>query len=140
MLSGGVIPPNRSLDCVDDDLAEHEHLVWLREPLATGQLKAGLVTSLGFGHVAGLIAIVNPQAFHATLSGEERDTYAARAQSRVIEGRMRLVQAMYGGPALYERPDRRLGAEGVRNREAAMLLDPQARLGAGDIYQSASSQ
>ncbi len=140
VLTGGVVPPNRSLDCVMDDLAEHEHLVWLREPLATGQLKAGLVTSLGFGHVAGLIALVNPQAFLATLTGQERDSYAARAQARTIEGRMRLVRAMYGGPSLYERPDRRLGSEGVRAREAAMLLDPQARLGEGDLYQSVSCQ
>ncbi|MDR7086477.1 fatty acid synthase [Aeromicrobium panaciterrae] len=140
VLTGGVVPPNRSLDCVMDDLAEHEHLVWLREPLATGQLKAGLVTSLGFGHVAGLIALVNPQAFLATLTAEERDSYATRAEARTIGGRMRLVRAMYGGPSLYERPDRRLGSEGVRAREAAMLLDPQARLGEGDIYQSVSCQ
>ncbi len=53
---------------------------------------------------------------------------------------MRLVRAMYGGPSLYERPDRRLGSEGVRAREAAMLLDPQARLGEGDMYQSVSCQ
>ena len=140
VLTGGVVPPNRSLDCVMDDLAEHEHLVWLRRPLATGQLKAGLVTSLGFGHVAGLIALVHPQAFLATLTAEERDSYAARAEARTIEGRMRLVRAMYGGPSLYERPDRRLGSEGVRAREAAMLLDPQARLGEGDMYQSVSCQ
>ncbi|MEJ7635896.1 fatty acid synthase subunit beta domain-containing protein [Aeromicrobium sp.] len=141
VLSGGVIPPNRSLDCVDDDLAEHEHLVWLRKPLETGQLKAGLVTSLGFGHVAGLLAIVHPQAFLATLSGEERDSYAGRAQARVIEGRMRLVRAMYGGPSLYERPaDRRLGSEGVRKREAGLLLDPQARLGEDDVYYGLSCQ
>ncbi|WP_344766658.1 fatty acid synthase subunit beta domain-containing protein [Aeromicrobium panaciterrae] len=140
VLTGGVVPPNRSLDCVMDDLAEHEHLVWLREPLATGQLKAGLVTSLGFGHVAGLIALVHPQAFLATLTDEERASYEERAQTRTIEGRMRIVRAMYGGPSLYERPDRRLGSEGVRAREAAMLLDPQARLGEGDMYQSVSCQ
>lgn len=139
VLSGGVVPPNRSLDCVDDDLAEHEHLVWLRRPLETGQLKAGLVTSLGFGHVAGLLALVHPQAFLATLSGEERDSYSARAEARVIEGRMRLVRAMYGGRPLYERPvDRRLGSEGVRKREAGLLLDPQARLGEDDVYFGAS--
>ncbi|WP_456698395.1 fatty acid synthase subunit beta domain-containing protein [Aeromicrobium sp. P5_D10] len=135
VLSGGVIPPNRSLDCVMDDLAEHEHLVWLRQPLATGALKAGLVTSLGFGHVAGLLAIVHPQAFLATLSAADRDAYAQRAQARSIEGRMRIVRAMYGGPSLYERPaDRRLGSEGVRTREAGMLLDPQARLGEDGAY------
>lgn len=135
VLSGGVIPPNRSLDCVMDDLAEHEHLVWLRQPLATGALKAGLVTSLGFGHVAGLLAIVHPQAFLATLPAADRDAYAQRAQARSIEGRMRIVEAMYGGRSLYERPaDRRLGSEGVRTREAGMLLDPQARLGEDGAY------
>ena len=141
VLSGGVIPPNRSLDCVMDDLAEHEHLVWLREPLATGAMKAGLVTSLGFGHVAGLLAIVHPQGFLATLPADQRDAYLARAEARVIEGRMRLVRAMYGGASLYERPaDRRLGSAGVRTREAGMLLDPAARLGEDGAYFGAACE
>jgi fatty acid synthase len=141
VLTGGVVPPNRSLDCVMDDLAEHEHLVWLREPLATGQLKAGLVTSLGFGHVAGLLAIVHPQGFVATLSDDERDAYLARAEERLIEGRMRLVRAMYGGDPLYSRPsDRRLGTDGVRTREAGMLLDPAARLGDDGAYFGAACE
>ena len=70
MLRDGVIPPNRSLDCVDDELATSAHFVWPRETLRLGEqfpLKAGLVTSLGFGHVSGLIALVHPQAFLATL-------------------------------------------------------------------------
>ncbi|MET1036904.1 MAG: beta-ketoacyl synthase N-terminal-like domain-containing protein, partial [Aeromicrobium sp.] len=141
VLSGGVVPPNRSLDCVMDDLAEHEHLVWLRRPLATGQLKAGLVTSLGFGHVAGLLAIVHPQGFVATLSDDERDAYLERAEARAIEGRMRVVRAMYGGAPLYERPsDRRLGSDGVRRREAGMLLDPEARLGEDGAYFGAACE
>jgi fatty acid synthase len=141
VLAGGVIPPNRSLDCVMDELAEHEHLVWLRQPLATGQLKAGLVTSLGFGHVAGLLAIVHPQGFIATLSDDERDDYLERAQARTIEGRMRIVRAMYGGAPLYERPsDRRLGSDGIRRREAGMLLDPDARLGEDGAYFGAACE
>ena len=71
MLRDGVIPPNRSLDCVDDELAELRHFVWARETLRLGEkfpLKAGLVTSLGFGHVSGLVALVHPQAFLAALS------------------------------------------------------------------------
>lgn len=136
VLSAGVVPPNRSLDCVMDDLAEHEHLVWLREPLATGPLKAGLVTSLGFGHVAGLLAVVHPQAFVEALPAEERAAYLDRAEQRQIEGRMRLTEAMYGGSPLYRRPaGRRLGDAGAREREAAMLIDPEARLGADGVYQ-----
>ena len=41
VLAGGVVPPNRSLDCVLDDLAEHEHLVWLREPLRDRSAQGG---------------------------------------------------------------------------------------------------
>jgi fatty acid synthase len=70
ILRDGVIPPNRSLDCVDDELAGSAHFVWVRDTLRLDgklPLKAGLVTSLGFGHVSGLVALVHPQAFLATL-------------------------------------------------------------------------
>ncbi len=132
VLESGVLPPNRSLDCVDDVLAEHEHLVWLRRPLAAGGLKAGLVTSLGFGHVAGLIALAHPAAFLAAVPADQREDYLARAQARRVAGRVRLVEAMHGGAPAYRRPaDRRLGDAGVREREAGLLLDPQARLDDG---------
>src|SRR6476646_7827749 len=81
VLRDGVIPPNRSLDCVDDELSNAEHFVWVREPLRMGEkfpLKAGLVTSLGFGHVSGLIAVVHPEAFLAALDSEQRQDYKAR--------------------------------------------------------------
>jgi len=139
VLGGGVIPPNRSLDCVDDVLAENDHLVWLRKPLVHGGLKAGLLTSLGFGHVSGLIAVVHPQAFLEALPADERESYQARSRQRAIDGRMRLAQAMCGGSSMYERPaDRRLGDKGVRAREAAMLLDPEARLSADGVYEMTS--
>jgi len=121
---------------VDDVLDENPHLVWLREPLtAPAPLRAGLVTSLGFGHVAALVALAHPAAFLATLGAEERAEYERAARAREISGRLRLVHAMYGGPAPYQRPvGRRLGDSGVREREAAILLDPQARLGADGTY------
>ena len=81
ILRDGVIPPNRSLDCVDDELAGAAHLVWLRDTLRLGEkfpLKAGLVTSLGFGHVSGLVALVHPQAFLAALDPEQRQAYKER--------------------------------------------------------------
>ncbi|HSS24879.1 MAG TPA: beta-ketoacyl synthase N-terminal-like domain-containing protein, partial [Mycobacterium sp.] len=85
MLRDGVIPPNRSLDCVDDEMASSAHFVWPRETLRLGgkfALKAGLVTSLGFGHVSGLIALVHPQAFLAALDSEQRESYVTRAAAR----------------------------------------------------------
>ncbi len=139
MLRDGVIPPNRSLDCVDDELAGAAHLVWLRDTLRLGDkfpLKAGLVTSLGFGHVSGLVALVHPQAFLAALDPEVRQDYKERADARVLAGQLRLASAIAGGRPMYEKPaDRRFSSESPEKRqEAEMLLDPASRLGDDDVY------
>lgn len=139
ILRDGVIPPNRSLDCVDDELASAAHFVWPRRTLQVGgrlPLKAGLLTSLGFGHVSGLVALVHPQAFLAALSPDERTAYTEQAQARVLAGQRRLASAMAGGRPLYERPaDRRFDHDGSEKaHEAAMLLDPASRLDAGGHY------
>lgn len=144
VLEQGVIPPNRSLDCVDEKMAQYPHLVWLREALQVGDrfpLKAGLVTSLGFGHVSGLVAIVHPQAFvEAIADAEQREAYQRKAEERQLAGRQRFAEAMCGGAPLYERPaDRRLGGDGTpakqsRQLEADVLLSPAARLNSDAVY------
>ena len=145
VLAQGVVPPNRSLDCVDEKMAEFEHLVWPRTPIRFGEqlpLKAGLLTSLGFGHVSGLIAVVHPQAFVEAIPAERREAYLAKAAERTVAGKRRLVDAMTGGASLYQRPaDRRLGGDHVpaaatRQLEADMLLSAEARLGDDDVYRS----
>ncbi|MGA7131413.1 MAG: beta-ketoacyl synthase N-terminal-like domain-containing protein, partial [Mycobacterium sp.] len=139
ILRDGVIPPNRSLDCVDDELASSSHFVWVRDTLRLGgkfPLKAGLVTSLGFGHVSGLVALVHPQAYLATLDLEQRADYQRRADARLLAGQRRLASAIAGGRPMYERPaDRRFDHEvSEKRQEAAMLLDEHARLGEDDVY------
>jgi fatty acid synthase, bacteria type len=139
ILRDGVIPPNRSLDCVDDELAGSAHFVWVRDTLRLEDkfpLKAGLVTSLGFGHVSGLVALVHPQAFLAALDAGQRAEYQRRADARLLAGQRRLASAIAGGRPMYERPaDRRFDHEvSEKRQEAAMLLDAEARLGDGDLY------
>ncbi|MFI8694217.1 fatty acid synthase subunit beta domain-containing protein [Dietzia maris] len=150
MLRSGTLPPNRALDCVDDVLDRHRHLVWLRETLQLGgdlPLKAGLLTSLGFGHVSGLIAVAHPEAFHRAVAAEYGQDESERIREaglrRERSGARRLTDAIYGGEALYARPEaRRLGegsADEVKEREAAVLLDPAARLDADGILAAAGS-
>jgi fatty acid synthase len=139
ILRDGVVPPNRSLDCVDEELAVSGHFVWPRQTLHLGErfpIKAGLLTSLGFGHVSGLVALVHPQAFLATLDEAQREDYRTRAEARVLAGQRRLASAMTGGRPLYERPaDRRFDHDlPEKPQEAAMLLDPTARLGSDGTY------
>ncbi|WIM67244.1 DUF1729 domain-containing protein [Corynebacterium breve] len=129
VLRSGMIPANRSLDCVDPALREDSHMVWLRSPLAC-EAKAGLVTSLGFGHVSALVAVVHPEAFVAALrsAGLDADRWLAESSVRETAGLARINDAIHGGPAPYERPaDRNLG-HGGKELEAAVLLDDSARL------------
>nr|WP_245541589.1 type I polyketide synthase [Smaragdicoccus niigatensis] len=132
-LRSGIVPPNRSLDCVDDEMAKFEHLVWARKSLVfENGLKAGLVTSLGFGHVSGLVCVAHPQAFIESIPEGKRAEYLAAAQAREIAGRVRISSAMHGGDALYERPaDRRVAS---RDDEGALLLSNDARLGEDGVY------
>jgi fatty acid synthase len=143
MLRDGVIPPNRSLDCVDDELAGSAHFVWVRDTLRMGgkfPLKAGMLTSLGFGHVSGLVALVHPQAFIASLDPDQREDYQQRADGRLLSGQRRLASAIAGGAPMYERPaDRRFDHDSPEKpQEAAMLLNPAARLGDGDAYEASA--
>ena len=98
-------------------------------------LKAGLLTSLGFGHVSGLIAVVHPEAFVATLDESERATYREQAATRLRDGQQRLLQAMCGGEPAYQRPaDRRMGDGDEHTVEAGLLLDPESRLDVAGAY------
>lgn len=140
VLRSGVLPANRSLDCVDPELAKHGRLVWPTAPIEMGDalpMKAGFVTSLGFGHVSALVAIVHPEAFHAAVAAENgaeaADEWRTTADEREAAGQRRIDEAIYGGEALYERPEgRRLGDGGAYGDTAALekavILNPDARL------------
>ena len=141
----GVLPGNKSLDCVDEALAKNPWLVWLKQPLAVGPVKAALVTSLGFGHVSSFLALAHPGAFEAAVAGalgdEARAAWRERALARLEEGAHDLEAGMLGrGDLFTPAPDRRLPEEGgqvAKEAEAAMLLDPEARLGADGRYAKA---
>lgn len=135
VLRDGVLPPNRSLDCVDPELAKHPHLVWPRRPLRPGPLKVGLVTSLGFGHVAGLLAIAHPEVFVQSLPADQRNAYLEAARQRQVEGAMTTTRVMLGEPGFVKTTDRRLGKENRKELEAGLLLDPDARLSEAGRFQ-----
>ena len=148
ILATGVAPGNASLDVVDAPLAEDAFWVWPRTPIRLagrdgGPVRAGLLTSLGFGHVSGLIAVVHPGAFESALrrSGGQGavDEWLERANRRLAEGTRRRRAGMIGRAPLFEPVEgRRLGERAAgrdpHEVEAAMLLDPDARLGADGVY------
>lgn len=140
------IPANRSLDCLDPDMAQWMPLLWLRKPLdvSASPVRAGVLTSLGFGHIAAIVVLAHPGAFEAALLAERGEAALAqwreRAQARLEEGRRHLDEAMIGRAQLFVPIEgRRLPADRTHEAEVALLLDPSARLGADGTYAGAEN-
>lgn len=145
----GVIPGNPNLDCVDPAMAQFEQIGFTDTALRPGPdaLDAGLLTSLGFGHVSGIVLLLHPRHFLAQVPQDQRDAYLREAKARAARESDSLTAAMTGATALYQRrAERRLeGADGSATqhaREIAMLTDPDARfdVALGQLVSKANSE
>lgn len=137
------LPANRALDCVDPEMAIAPGFVWLREPITLPKaVKAGLLTSLGFGHISAIVALVHPAAFGQAIVQqfgiEAADRWISRATERLRAGARRFEAGMLGHSALFEPiADRRFAkdASNAKDVEAKMLLDTEGRLSASGIFE-----
>ena len=140
MMASGVVPGNRNLESADPLLRDGAFLTLGDRPIVRAPqepIRAGLVTSLGFGHVSALLAIAHPDTFLAAVPAERREEYLRRAGRRRAEGVQQRLRTQLGRPAAVRRADRRLGTAdpaAAREAEAALLTDPTARLRDDGVY------
>ncbi len=126
VFASGIVPGNRNLVSVDPRVAPGPLVVDHRSLARHEPVRAGLLTSLGFGHVSAVVALAHPDVFVAAIPQAQRADYLARAHARRISGaRLRLAAQHGGPPVLIRRTDRRLGegtAEDRRAREVELLV------------------
>ena len=108
--------------------------------MPAGTIKAGLVTSLGFGHVSALMLILHPAAFEAALDAKALGEWRVAVSERAERARREREAVLTGAAkAFVKRTDRRFHAEdnsdAQADEEAAMLLDPNARLGTQERFE-----
>ena len=104
-------------------------------------LRAGLLTSLGFGHVNAGLLVLNSGAFEAALTAEQLTDYQERAAQREHHINYRWEAVKMGKSDAFKRAQHRRfiakdGTKAQSEEESAMLLNPEARLFNG-LYQSA---
>jgi fatty acid synthase len=133
VLETAQIPGNRNLHCVDPALRTHDHLMYTDRTLTLPETpRAGLLTSLGFGHVGALLCIAHPDVWLEKVPTDRRGAWAQSATDRLERARRDQWACMLGERQLYtKRNDRRL-PEGMD--EADLLVDPRMRLGADGQY------
>jgi fatty acid synthase len=144
ILESGQVPGNRNLECLDETHRNHLALAYGHRSINAGEpLRAGLLTSLGFGHVSAVVCCAAAGTFYAAVRANGGDAaldeYLARSRRRRIDGGLRRLAQRFGGQPTYaKRVDRRLrGAEGSPERraaEASLLTDADARLGSDGLY------
>ena len=97
--------------------------------VADGELGAALVTSLGFGHINGIVLLLHPEHFWSVIPANDRARYAAAMQARTARASQRLQAWLSGGTPLFQqRKHRPFTSE---SHEAAVLMNPDARLPLG---------
>ena len=138
VFANSTVPGNKSLDCLDPEFASDSFLVWPRKPIEVGTVKAALLTSLGFGHVSAIVALVHPGAFEqavANASGQEAARqWRERASERLAAGHRQFHKGMIGHAPLFEEAEGRRFDGDAHEQEAAMLLDLDSRLGENGVY------
>ena len=141
-LAAGVVPGNRNLQCVDESMRRYAHLGFTDATLRPGPalpMRAGLLTSLGFGHVGAIGLVLHADAFHAAVPAADREAYR-QARDRRLGQQTREGAAILLGErtAFDKRSQRRFaaadGTDAQAEAEAGLLLDPQRRLGADGLY------
>ncbi|KAI7955320.1 hypothetical protein MJO28_005720 [Puccinia striiformis f. sp. tritici] len=77
-IQDGMIPGNRNADNIGPELQEFEFLVYPSKSIQTDGIKAGLLTSFGFGQVGGQVLVVHPDYLLAAIDPAEYDAYKAK--------------------------------------------------------------
>lgn len=144
-LEAGTIPGNRNLDCLDPAMEKYSHLAFTDAPIKAGkgQLKAGLATSLGFGHVGAIVLVLSREVFESLVPTETRDTWQAAVDARLEAARRARADVLLGRKPAYEKRSHRRfeaadGTEAQQLEEIHLLTHADARLDGHSFRYSAS--
>jgi fatty acid synthase len=132
----GMVPGNRNVEDIEAATPADCHLSFSDKPLRLGAsngIKAGLLTSLGFGHVSGIVLLMHPEVLFAKLSATQQATFKREAAHREQVCERRWSRVLLGMEQAYEKRSHRRfaspdGSAAQTAEESAMLLAPSARL------------
>ncbi|KDQ57051.1 hypothetical protein JAAARDRAFT_35647 [Jaapia argillacea MUCL 33604] len=80
----GVVPGNRNNDNVDPAFKEYQLLMFPSKSIHTDGIRAGVMSSFGFGQVGGVALILNPRYLFGALEPSVYESYKARNRSRAL--------------------------------------------------------
>ncbi|KAI6168120.1 hypothetical protein EDD17DRAFT_746406 [Pisolithus thermaeus] len=119
----GIIPGNRNSDNVDARFEAHHNLMFPSRSIHTDGIRAGVMSSFGFGQVGGTAVVVHPRYLFAALEPSAYESYRIRNRSRAQEA-YKVMTEMMTTNSLVRIKD---GPPYSPELERAVLLNPLAR-------------
>ncbi|GAA5924777.1 hypothetical protein JCM1841_004145 [Sporobolomyces salmonicolor] len=119
----GLIPGNRNADNISPELRNFEYLLYPSKSIQTDGLKAGLLTSFGFGQVGGQALIVHPTYLLGALEPSAFESYKKLNDVRKKWSYRRFNDFFASGKLVVIKE----GAPYTPELEIPVLLNPLAR-------------
>ncbi|KAI9503777.1 acyl transferase domain-containing protein [Coemansia spiralis] len=81
-LRTGIIPGNRNADNISEELKDLDYALYLSKSIQTSGVKAGTLTSFGFGQVGGEMLVIHSDYLFATLQHGQLEDYNKKLAQR----------------------------------------------------------
>ncbi|KAJ7019830.1 fatty acid synthase [Mycena alexandri] len=146
----GIIPGNRNSDNIDSHFKERRFLMFPSKSIHTDGIRAGVMSSFGFGQVGGIALVVHPRYLFATLEPSHYEAYKERHAVRALQSYKSMSEMMIKNSLVKIKetppysPD--LEAPVLLNSLARASLDPktgsyryQAKLASGELISAVPS-
>ncbi|KAF8843701.1 hypothetical protein BDN67DRAFT_963867 [Paxillus ammoniavirescens] len=119
----GIIPGNRNSDNIDARFEAHHYLMFPSKSIYTDGIRAGVMSSFGFGQVGGTAVVVHPRYLFAALEPSSYESYKIRNHSRSQEA-YKVMTEMMTSDSLVRIKD---GPPYSPELEQPVLMNPMAR-------------
>ncbi|KAI0311935.1 thiolase-like protein [Amylostereum chailletii] len=93
-VNSGIIPGNRNADNIDAKFQHYTNLMFPSKTIHTDGLRAGVMSSFGFGQVGGTALVVHPRYLFAALQPEDYASYQKRNTVRQLKSYKAMTEMM----------------------------------------------
>ena len=90
----GIIPGNRNSDNIDAEFQKYTYLMFPSKSIYTDGIRAGVMSSFGFGQVGGTALIVHPRYLLAALEPSAYEAYKERNRLRYLQSYKAMSEMM----------------------------------------------
>ena len=93
-VNSGIVPGNRNNDNVDAEFHKYTYLMFPSKSIHTDGIRAGVMSSFGFGQVGGTALVVHPRHLLAALEPSVYEAYKERNRLRYLQSYKAMSEMM----------------------------------------------